>query len=349
MKAINKLIIAGAAILLFACNEPDVITPNPLKFGDLQNDTINKRENIVLQGENMGINPAGMKILIDSTYLLGKDSIKIWNNARIEFIPPQLTGSHTVRFITDKDTSKVYQYYLNEVRNIDFKLINAGTFLMGSELGLADEQPAHTVKITKDFFASVYEISQAVYIDVCDTNPSIVKSETLPVHNVKWIDAVIFCNKLSELKKLKKCYIIDSNSVKIDTSGTGYRLPTEAEWEYICRAGTTGDFNLDKNINEIAWYNGNSGYQLKESGKLLPNAFGLYDMHGNLWEWCQDYYSNNYYTKDTVTNPTGAISGTDRVLRGGSYKSGSIEIRASNRSLPADKLSQTGIRLIKNK
>lgn len=346
----NKIILLlFSLIFIVACNDTSVITPEPIKFGKLQKDTINKRENLILLGENMGIRPAGMKILIDSNYVLGLDSIKVWNNSKIEIIPPKFTGKHQLRILTEKDTSPVYTYYLNEVRNIDFKLVVADSFLMGDNNGLVNERPAHMVKIPKDFYASIYEVSQAVYIDVCDANPSITKGDNLPVHNIDWIDAVIFCNKLSKIKGLSLYYKIINDIVSIDTNSNGFRLPTEAEWEFMCRAGSKGDFNVDKNPNEFAWYNLNSGFQLKESGKLLPNAFGLYDMHGNLWEWCWDYYADDYYKSSPKLNPLGPNTGKNRVLRGACYSSGSTDLRSSSRNQPEDKKSKTGIRIIRNK
>ncbi len=350
MKYSNKLIIILSILFLISCEEPEIITPKQIKFGDINKDTINKRESIIISGENMGIKPIGMKILIDSTYVISSDSILIWNNSKIEFIPPQIVGAHSFVVFTEKDTSSKYNYYLNSVREIGFASVTATEFLMGSESGLDDEKPTHTVILNKELLVSIYEINQDIYEDVCDTNPATIKGGLLPVYNIDWIDAINFCNKLSDLKGLNKCYDISNNIVKFDTTANGYRLPTEAEWEYLCKAGTLGDFNVkDKNINEIAWFNINSGYNLKEIGKLLPNDFGLYDMHGNVWEWCWDFYSANSYSNATKYNPLGPANGQYRVLRGGSYLSGSNEIRSSSRTQPTDKKSQSGIRLVKNK
>jgi formylglycine-generating enzyme required for sulfatase activity len=175
-----------------------------------------------------------------------------------------------------------------------------------------NEQPQHRVKITKPFFMGMYVVTQAQYEAVMGVNPSEFKGESNPVETVSWNDAVEFCKKLSA------------------KTGQTIRLPTEAEWEYACRAGTTTPFNTGETIStDQANYNGKHTYGNGRKGEdrekpvavgsFAPNGFGLYDMHGNVWEWCQDWYDEGYYKNSPTDDPPGPESGVSRVIRGGSW------------------------------
>ena len=182
-----------------------------------------------------------------------------------------------------------------------FKLIPAGTFTMG------DGDDAHDVTLTKPFKMGVHEVTQAQYEQVMGVNPSKFKGADNPVENVSWDDAVEFCRRLSELPAEK-------------AAGNVYRLPTEAEWEYACRAGTTTKYSFgddESEFGDYAWYCDNSDEQTHPVGSKKPNAWGLYDMHGNVLEWCQDWYGD--YPSGSVTDPTGPAVGSHRVIRGGSW------------------------------
>jgi len=189
---------------------------------------------------------------------------------------------------------------------VKLALIPAGKFMMGSpdsEKGrVVNEGPQHEVTISKPFYMGVTEVTQAQYEAVMGTNLSNFKGEANPVEQVSWNDAEGFCKKLS------------------DKTRQAVRLPTEAEWEYACRAGTATAFSFgdaDSVLGDYAWYSANSGNTTHPVGQKKPNAWGLYDMHGNVWEWCADWYGD--YPKGAVTEPQGPASGTSRVLRGGSW------------------------------
>jgi formylglycine-generating enzyme required for sulfatase activity len=201
---------------------------------------------------------------------------------------------------------------------IKLVLIPAGKFMMGSpdsEQGRSKfEGPQHEVALSKPFYVGVTEVAQAQYQAVMGTNPSNFKGETNPVEMVSWTEATAFCKKLSE------------------KSRHAVRLPTEAEWEYACRAGTATAFSFgdsDGALGDYAWYISNSSNTTHPVGQKKPNAWGLYDMHGNVWEWCADWYGD--YPKGAVTDPQGAASGTYRVLRGGSWSHGAGDCRAARR------------------
>ncbi len=197
---------------------------------------------------------------------------------------------------------------LNLGKGVTMKLvrIRPGKFIMGSpdsEEGRKDnEGPQHEVTISRAFYMGVTEVTQAQYEAVMGTNPSNFKGPTNPVEQVSWKDATEFCRKLSE--KTHKTV----------------RLPTEAEWEYACRAGSKTRFcsgDADEGVGDYAWHNANSAGTTHAVGQKKPNAWGLYDMHGNLWEWCQDCHRK--YEAGAVRDPTGPASGPDRVHRGGSW------------------------------
>ncbi|MCY2991427.1 MAG: formylglycine-generating enzyme family protein, partial [Planctomycetota bacterium] len=207
---------------------------------------------------------------------------------------------------------------------IKFFLLPPGEFLMGSpdsdgDAG-SDEKPQHWVWISKPFYLGVYEVTQAQYQKVVGSNPSDFKGEFLPVENVSWDDAVTFCKRLSEVAEER-------------AAGRTYRLPTEAEWEYACRAASTSKYSFGDSETELgtyAWYDKNSGNTTHPVGAKQANAWGLYDMHGNVYEWCQDGYGP--YAAGPTSDPSGHGSATDRVLRGGSWVSDGGGCRSAYRA-----------------
>ena len=212
--------------------------------------------------------------------------------------------------------------------------IPAGEFQMGSpetEEGRMDNETEHLVKITKAYYLGAYEVTQEQYEKVMGNNPSDSKGENKPVEKVSWNDAVMFCQKLSEKE------------------GVEYRLPTEAEWEYACRAGTTTTYSFGDDVSQLgdyAWYGGNSNGSRHPVGGLKPNAWGLFDMHGNVWEWCQDRYGK-YEPERMLFDPTGPESGSRRVLRGGAFANRAVHVRAAFRNLdgPSYRIHYLGFRL----
>jgi formylglycine-generating enzyme required for sulfatase activity len=198
-------------------------------------------------------------------------------------------------------------------------LIPAGKFTMGSPQNEAgrddDEGPQKQVTLTKPFYMGIYEVTQAQYNAVMSSNPSKFKDWSHPVEQVSWNDAVAFCKKLSE------------------KTGRTVRLPTEAEWEYACRAGSRTRYSFgddEEQLPRYAWFDKNSGSKTHPVGQKQRNAWGLYDMHGNVWEWCNAWYGGSY-ANAVETDPTGPAKGDRRVLRGGSWDDGPRSCRSAAR------------------
>jgi formylglycine-generating enzyme required for sulfatase activity len=213
--------------------------------------------------------------------------------------------------------------------NFEFCAIPAGTFLMGS----TTEAPAHQVNISHDFYLGKFAVTQAQWEAVMGNNPSSFKEVARPVEQISWED----CQEYIKV---------------LNTAGKGsFRLPTEAEWEYACRAGSseTFCFGEDKNqLEDYAWYNANSHGETHPVGQKKPNKMGLYDMHGNVWEWCQDWYDD--YSADSTTDPQGPTfsSMPVRVFRGGCWRGGPDFAAAAHRSGrgPAYRSNVLGVRLV---
>jgi formylglycine-generating enzyme required for sulfatase activity len=208
------------------------------------------------------------------------------------------------------------------------KLIPAGEFMMGSpadDKGAFDnEKPQHRVTISRPFYLGVTEVTQGQYRAVTGQSPSSFKgSDDLPVECVSWYDALAFCNSLSAKEGRTPFYRIEGQNVEIPAqNGEGYRLPTEGEWEYACRAGIPGRFGFgddDRMLDLYAWHAGNSDGKTHPVGQKRPNSLGLYDMHGNVWERCWDGFSPNYFRESPTVDPSGPSEASDRVSRGGSW------------------------------
>ena len=266
-------------------------------------------------------------------------------------------GSHYYRVCvstnaSDQEWSNIIHYSCTpwEIVGLDYVSIPAGSYLMGDvEFGTIIERPAHQVSVSA-FEMGVMEITQERYQSITGINPSYFMGEDLPVQGVSWYDAASFCNQLSEKAGLTPCY--DENTFECNYSSNGFRLPTEAEWEYACKAGSETAYytgNDESDLDVAGWYSNNSNETPHPVGQKLPNGFGLYDMHGNVWEWCNDWYSEDYYATSPTDDPTGPESGTYKMERSGSWYNGCWGCRSTYRvkHLPSFLHDALGFRVIR--
>ena len=219
--------------------------------------------------------------------------------------------------------------------SIDMVRVEAGTFTMGATAEMEDpyddERPTHRVTLTNDYYIGKYEVTQALWQTVMGNNPSKFKGDNLPVEQVSWDDCQDFLSKLNRI------------------TGKTFRLPTEAEWEYAARGGNKSrgyQYSGSNNPSNVAWYDDNSGDKTHAVGTKQPNELGIYDMSGNVWEWCQDWYET--YSSSSQVNPTGANSGSCRVVRGVSWYNNARDCRLSLRgsNTPDFRSSNLGLRLV---
>jgi formylglycine-generating enzyme required for sulfatase activity len=208
-------------------------------------------------------------------------------------------------------------------------MIPAGTFTMGDQASGAEA--SHSVSVSS-FYLDQYPVTQELYEKIMGVNPSKRKDKRNPVERTQWTDAARFCNKCSELEGLTPCYNLSTWECNFDADG--YRLPTEAEWEYACRAGSTTKYCFGDDESELpqyAWFKPLSQGKPRPVGGKSANRWGLYDMHGNVWQWCHDWYSATYYAESPSHDPRGPATGKMRVLRGGAWDSTADKCRSAYR------------------
>ena len=253
-----------------------------------------------------------------------------------------------------KTTPKIVKQELENAKGekLSFNMVEVegGIFTMGLNGQYDKEKPAHEVELDS-FFAAEYPVIQELYEFVTGNNPSRFLGNQRPVEQVDWYDAVEFCNSISNISGLDPYYIINKEikginnlseidekkwSIEIDKKSKGYRLPTESEWEYAARGGIYWkkgyEYVGSNTLKEVGWYNENSHAETLPVGMKQANHLGLYDMSGNVWEWCWDWYDENYYNKSSPPTTLGVEKGVYRVGRGGSWFVNHLNCRVANRS-----------------
>ncbi len=215
---------------------------------------------------------------------------------------------------------------------IEMVRIPGGSFIMGSDSGDDDEKPAHSVTVS-GFYMDRFEVTQKSFERLMGTNPSKFKDPANPVERISWSAAIKYCNMRSAKENFAPCYNLQT--LECNFAADGYRLPTEAEWEYACRAGSTAAYSYGDNPADLpaaAWLKSNAEQTTHAVGQKQPNRWGLHDMHGNVAEWCNDRYAEKQYAQSNGDNPHGPATGDERILRGGSWRTGPQRCRSSARA-----------------
>ncbi len=357
-----KCRIASFALLLFfllSCGkreftnpvDPNVTLPPPT---NLQANPINDSQIRLTWQDNSGFE-SGFRIE-------RKDAASSWQ--QIADLPANSTSftdtgldhqvTYTYRvcaYVTVKQSTYSNEVYGKPFLFINMVFVEGSTYTMGDTWGdgQSREKPIHQVTLSS-FYISKYEVTQAQYQEDMGANPSSFSGDNKPVENVSWYDAVTFCNKLSEREGYTPAYTINGTNVSWDLGANGYRLPTEAEWEYAARGGSQSQgykYSGSNTPDDVAWYANNSDSQTHNVGTKQANELGLYDMSGNVWEWCWDWYGS--YSSNTQTDPTGPASGSVRVLRGGSWYSYGSNARVAYRygNVPTVTYYSIGFRIVR--
>jgi len=302
------------------------------------------------EGETESINvelPSGKQVTINSTPQGATLYIDNEYKGTTPFTTELSFGQHNAKLTLDEYEDLTKAIEITEgTRNINLALkglhkdipgmifVKGGCFMMGSNDGESDEKPVHQVCVD-DFYIGKYEVTQKQWKEIMGNNPSRFKCDNCPVEQVNWNDVQDFIKKLNT------------------KTGNNYRLPTEAEWEYAARGGNQSKgytYSGSNTIGSVAWYTGNSGSKTHTVGTKKANELEIYDMSGNVWEWCSDLYGGDYYGKSLKNNPAGPTTGSNRVRRGGSWRSFATYCRGAYRGRfnPDRRLSALGFRLARS-
>lgn len=345
------IFLIASSLLLFSCNAEDNSVAGNGKPVLLKVDSSYTfpSDTITFYGSFFGsINPNSFFKFNDSIIVKSNQCLS-WNDSKIKLIIGDSLKSGKLFLYIDSILIDSANINIANTPPYNTKEIEVSKFSMGSLYGLDDELPINEITLSKNLIVSTCEIHQRLFEFVMKTNPSILKSDNFPVYNIDWIDAIKFCNKLSTIDGFDLYYNINetTNEVQINQNAKGWRLPTEAEWEYLAKSGNDNDFPGNE-ISNYSWNSSNSGMMPHSIATKLPNQFGIYDMNGNVAEWCWDYYKSDYYKNIEDSDPIGPNIGNKRVARGGSFVDSKLALRNSSRN-PNQIKETIGFRIVRNK
>lgn len=339
------LLILLIVLTFYSCDKKNIYEPaNEPRITNVLNQNTSYFDTLVING--IGFQNES-KVLINGIEIPA-GNILSQNQTSINIFVNQNINSGLLQVSTDNELSN--QVYI-EIKNtifIDETTVTKSAFNMGSNAGFIDESPVNLIQLNGTISVSTTEITNEIWHHVIDSIVFKGFTKNHPIDSISWLAAIRFCNEYSKLYGYEEVYDINGTNVSWIPNKNGWRLPTEAEWEFLCRAGSEKDFGGNGNIQEMGWYDSNSGISKQEVALKSPNDFGLYDMHGNVWEWCWDYYKPDYYQEMEKINPKGPTNGTRRVFRGGAFNSGLNYCRSSNRQMLNFTIRNIGFRIVRD-
>lgn len=335
------------SFVLISCREENTLVNNntPEITGISRQETF-RYDTVSVYGLAFGYKLNNIKVLINDSDN-GIELVSV-NQTVLKFVPKQTVNNGNLSVLIGGIKTNTLHINIGLTPHYDTVNIAGGTFKMGVLSGFSDETPIHQVKLTRNLIVFKNEVSSELWHQVMDTLIIETSNFGFPADSVTWLNAIEFCNRMSSIYGLEQSYKIDGPNVTFDYNANGWRLPTEAEWEFMCRAGTTEDFSGNGNIDLMGYFDSNSGLNSHKSGEKYANQNGLYDTHGNLWEWCWDKYEETYYENSPSENPVGPLTGVRHVMRGGSFQDGFNFARSSNRSINKLDYKSIGLRLVRN-
>lgn len=325
-------------------DEAEIVNNNTFEINSISNQNSFLYDTVTVHGIGFDVDEIEIESISDEfTYQVVNQT-----NTEFTFVPLTILEDSEFALVIGANKTNTIQFEVNPTPNYDTTIVESGEFMMGSITGFSDETPVHKVNITNELIVFSHEVTNLLWHQAMDS--VIVNSElrSYPKDSISWNQAVAFANRMSIIYGLAPAYMINGNQVDFDYNSNGWRLPTEAEWEFLCKGNSDTDFSGTGNINEMGFYDSNSGLNKHKIGEKNANDNGLYDLHGNLWEWCWDFYSPSYYSHESQENPSGPSDGTRHVIRGGSYQDGFNYARSTNRSIKKFDLKSIGLRLVRN-
>ena len=325
----------------------DTLLPNLLEIDNV-NITYYKGNSSGYEAIIIALNTV-IRITIDSKDLFAHIIIEV-NDKKITASGFKKSDARIIAEILKcKNENIVIEQNMSEMPSgADFVHIEGGTFQMGSD-SEDDEKPVHTVTV-KSFSIAKYLVTQKDWYEVMGNHPGYFKGDDRPVENVNWFDVIAYCNKRSLQEGLNPVYSRLDDDIICDWNANGYRLPTEAEWEYASKSSDSEEFEYSgsNNVDSVGWHTGNSSGETHAVGVKAPNGIGLYDMSGNVWEWCWDWYGS--YSSEKLEDPVGSVSGSFRVRRGGSWNNSEQSLRLVYRGnhAPTSRSSSVGFRVVRS-
>jgi formylglycine-generating enzyme required for sulfatase activity len=303
-------------------------------------------DTVSVKGLALGSNTETTKVYINDS---DSDLEIIYvSQTEVKFVPKKVIENGTISLEINDIMTNSLTINIHQTPYFDTVMVEVGKFEMGALSGFSDETPIHEVSLTRDLIVFTNEVTRELWKHAMDSVVIPVEDFGFPADSITWLRAIEFSNRMSDIYGFDRAYTISGPNVTFDYDANGWRLPTEAEWEYICKAGTDDDFSGNGDINQMGYFDSNSGLNSHKVGEKLINQYGLYDIHGNMWEWCWDRYESDYYINSPSIDPTGPETGSRHVMRGGSYQDGFNFARVTNRTVNKIDYKSIGLRLVRN-